>query len=82
MAVMYIVCYFVELHVLNSAANLQDCNNELLFGIMEKSLQLLEMGFTENDISEAFDRCGEMLMQIGKTFIHSILLERVVVKAW
>ncbi|XP_047944994.1 probable inactive DNA (cytosine-5)-methyltransferase DRM3 [Salvia hispanica] len=36
----------------------EDCNNELLFGIMEKSLQLLEMGFTENDISEAFDRCG------------------------
>nr|AVP26965.1 domains-rearranged methyltransferase [Salvia miltiorrhiza] len=39
-------------------ANLQDCNNEVLFGIMEKSLQLLEMGFTENEISAAFERCG------------------------
>ncbi|KAL1548254.1 DNA (cytosine-5-)-methyltransferase, variant 2 [Salvia divinorum] len=36
----------------------KDCINEVLFGIMEKSLQLLEMGFTENDISGAFERCG------------------------
>lgn len=78
---MDIVCYFLEPCVLNSAANLQDCNNEVLFGIMEKSLQLLEMGFTENEISGAFERCGEMLMQMGKIFIHSIVLERVVVKA-
>lgn len=59
----------MEFHVLNSAANLQDCNNEVLFGIMEKSLQLLEMGFTENEISGAFERCGEMIIQIGKIFI-------------
>lgn len=36
----------------------KDCNNEVLFGIMEKTLQLLEMGFTENEISEAYERCG------------------------
>ncbi|KAK6160941.1 hypothetical protein DH2020_004322 [Rehmannia glutinosa] len=36
----------------------KDCNNEALFGIMEKTLQLLEMGFTENEISAAFEKCG------------------------
>lgn len=53
---------------LNSITNFQDCNNEAIFGIMEKSLQLLEMGFSENDISAAFERCGEMILQIGKSF--------------
>ncbi|KAL6532511.1 DNA (cytosine-5-)-methyltransferase [Orobanche gracilis] len=36
----------------------KDCSNEALFGIMEKTLQLLEMGFTENEISTAFEKCG------------------------
>ncbi|KAI3469230.1 hypothetical protein Pfo_025893 [Paulownia fortunei] len=36
----------------------KDCNNEALFGIMEKTLRLLEMGFTENEISAAFEKCG------------------------
>ncbi|KAG8370583.1 hypothetical protein BUALT_Bualt14G0132200 [Buddleja alternifolia] len=33
-------------------------DNEALFGIMEKTLRLLEMGFTENEISAAFEKCG------------------------
>lgn len=37
----------------------------MIFGIMEKSLQLLEMGFSENDISGAFERCGKMIIQTG-----------------
>ncbi|PIN19455.1 DNA (cytosine-5-)-methyltransferase [Handroanthus impetiginosus] len=36
----------------------EDSDNEALFGIMEKTLRLLEMGFTENEISAAFERCG------------------------
>ncbi|KAL8481274.1 hypothetical protein ACS0TY_027166 [Phlomoides rotata] len=36
----------------------KDCSNEALFGIMEKTLQLLEMGFSENGISAAFAKCG------------------------
>lgn len=43
---------------------IQDCTNEALFGIMEKTLQLLEMGFSENGISAAFAKCGELIMQI------------------
>ncbi|KAL0388934.1 UNVERIFIED_CONTAM: putative inactive DNA (cytosine-5)-methyltransferase DRM3 [Sesamum radiatum] len=33
-------------------------SNDTLFGIMEKTLRLLEMGFTENEISAAFEKCG------------------------
>ncbi|EPS69320.1 hypothetical protein M569_05446, partial [Genlisea aurea] len=33
-------------------------SNEELFSIMEKTLQLLEMGFSECQISTAFDMCG------------------------
>ncbi|CAA0829440.1 S-adenosyl-L-methionine-dependent methyltransferases superfamily protein [Striga hermonthica] len=36
----------------------KDCSNEVLFGVMEKTLQLLEMGFSENEISTAFEKCG------------------------
>ncbi|KAL3812230.1 hypothetical protein ACJIZ3_013498 [Penstemon smallii] len=38
--------------------NKKDCNNEALFGIMEKTLRLLEMGFSEQEISTAFESCG------------------------
>ncbi|XP_073152103.1 probable inactive DNA (cytosine-5)-methyltransferase DRM3 [Henckelia pumila] len=32
--------------------------NEALFGIMEKTLRLLEIGFSEQEISTAFEKCG------------------------
>ncbi|KAK7291738.1 hypothetical protein RIF29_07115 [Crotalaria pallida] len=35
-----------------------EISNEKLFGIMSKTLQLLEMGFSENEVSSAFDRLG------------------------
>lgn len=68
---MFIFCLLLLIFwnlCLNSVTNFQDSNNEALFGIMEKTLQLLEMGFTENEISAAFEKCGEMIMQIGKIF--------------
>lgn len=36
----------------------QDASNETLFRTMEKTLCLLEMGFTENEISTAFESFG------------------------
>lgn len=33
-------------------------NNETLFGTMEKTLRLLEMGFTENEVSSAIEKYG------------------------
>ncbi|KAE9602546.1 hypothetical protein Lal_00049769 [Lupinus albus] len=35
-----------------------EVSNEKLFGIMAKTLQLLDMGFSENEVSSAFDRLG------------------------
>lgn len=39
----------------------QDVNNETLFGTMEKTLHLLEMGFSENQISWAIENFGGFL---------------------
>ncbi|XP_043811169.1 probable inactive DNA (cytosine-5)-methyltransferase DRM3 isoform X5 [Manihot esculenta] len=36
----------------------EDISNETLFGTMEKTLRLLEMGFSENEISLAIERFG------------------------
>lgn len=36
----------------------EECSNEALFGIMEKTLRLLEIGFSEQEISTAFEKCG------------------------
>ncbi|XP_073050398.1 probable inactive DNA (cytosine-5)-methyltransferase DRM3 [Primulina eburnea] len=36
----------------------EECSNEALFGIMEKTLRLLEIGFSEQEISIAFEKCG------------------------
>ncbi|XP_057959036.1 probable inactive DNA (cytosine-5)-methyltransferase DRM3 isoform X2 [Malania oleifera] len=36
----------------------EDDNNEALFGTMEKTLRLLEMGFSENEISAAIEKFG------------------------
>ncbi|WCJ23229.1 DNA (cytosine-5)-methyltransferase DRM2 [Euphorbia peplus] len=36
----------------------EDVSNEVLFGAMEKTLELLEMGFSESEISVAMDRFG------------------------
>lgn len=36
----------------------EDCNNEALFGTMDKTLRLLEMGFSENEISSAIEKFG------------------------
>ncbi|XP_028760065.1 probable inactive DNA (cytosine-5)-methyltransferase DRM3 isoform X2 [Neltuma alba] len=35
-----------------------EVNNEKLFGTMEKTLQLLEMGFSESEVSSAIDKLG------------------------
>ncbi|KAJ1418688.1 Ubiquitin-associated domain [Sesbania bispinosa] len=35
-----------------------ETSNEKLFGIMAKTLQLLEMGFSENEVSSAIDKLG------------------------
>ncbi|KAF5737100.1 DNA (cytosine-5)-methyltransferase DRM2 isoform X1 [Tripterygium wilfordii] len=40
------------------AVNNEDCNDESLFGTMEKTLRLLEMGFSENEVSLAIERLG------------------------
>ncbi|XVF66055.1 hypothetical protein PTKIN_Ptkin10aG0003100 [Pterospermum kingtungense] len=36
----------------------QNVSNETLFGTMEKTLQLLEMGFSENEISKVIEKFG------------------------
>ncbi|XP_012842606.1 PREDICTED: DNA (cytosine-5)-methyltransferase DRM2-like [Erythranthe guttata] len=48
-----------------------NCNNEALFGIMDKTLRLLEMGFTENQISAVFERCGSeaLLTDLAESII-------------
>ncbi|KAK8623957.1 hypothetical protein V6N13_065317 [Hibiscus sabdariffa] len=38
--------------------NDQNATNEALFGTMEKTLSLLEMGFSENEVSIAFEKFG------------------------
>lgn len=40
-------------------SNYQDSNNESLFGTMEKTLRLLEMGFSEKEVSLAIERLGQ-----------------------
>lgn len=50
----------------NPKSIFQECSNEALFGIMEKTLRLLEIGFSEQEISTAFEKCGELIMKIGK----------------
>ncbi|XP_031396141.1 probable inactive DNA (cytosine-5)-methyltransferase DRM3 [Punica granatum] len=42
----------------SSGVKNEDTSDEALFGTMEKTLRLLEMGFTENEISSAFERFG------------------------
>lgn len=41
----------------NSAV--QEFITETLFGTMEKTLRLIEMGFSENEISTAIEKYGE-----------------------
>ncbi|XP_010672586.1 probable inactive DNA (cytosine-5)-methyltransferase DRM3 isoform X2 [Beta vulgaris subsp. vulgaris] len=36
----------------------EDCNTEALFGTMDKTLQLLEMGFNEHEVSLAIEKLG------------------------
>lgn len=36
----------------------EDCNTEALFGTMDKTLQLLEMGFNEQEVSLAIEKLG------------------------
>lgn len=42
----------------NNEDNIQENNDEKLFRIMDKTLRLLEMGFSENEVSSAFERFG------------------------
>lgn len=39
----------------------QDCNTEALFGTMDKTLQLLEMGFNEQEVSLAIEKLGKFI---------------------
>lgn len=43
----------------NPAFNMQDINTETLFGTMDKTLRLLEVGFSEQEISAAIEKYGE-----------------------
>ncbi|XP_060212845.1 probable inactive DNA (cytosine-5)-methyltransferase DRM3 isoform X1 [Lycium barbarum] len=36
----------------------KECSTEVLFGTMEKTLKLLEMGFSENEVSTVIDKYG------------------------
>lgn len=40
----------------------QDTSDEKLYGIMEKSVRLLEMGFSENQVSVAIEKFGKSLI--------------------
>lgn len=40
--------------------NPQEASTESLFGTMDKTLRLLEMGFSENRISAAIEKYGEL----------------------
>ena len=40
----------------------QDTTDEKLYGIMEKSVRLLEMGFSENQVSIAIEKFGKSLI--------------------
>lgn len=43
----------------------QESTNEALFGTMEKTLRLLEMGFTEHEVSLVIEKLGEhFLLQL------------------
>lgn len=42
-----------------SVSKFQDTNTEALFGTMDKTLRLLEMGFSENEISAAIEKYGK-----------------------
>lgn len=42
----------------NNEDNIEESNEEKLFRIMDKTLRLLEMGFSENEVSSAFERFG------------------------
>lgn len=44
---------------ITQALNFQDASTETLFGTLNNTLRLLEMGFSEKDISAAIDMCGE-----------------------
>ncbi|CAN0915603.1 Probable inactive DNA (cytosine-5)-methyltransferase DRM3 [Linum grandiflorum] len=46
------------LKILFWKTSFQDDNDETLFGTMEKTLQLLDMGFSENEISRAIEKFG------------------------
>lgn len=43
----------------------QDTNDEKLYGIMEKTLRLLEMGFSENQVSFAIEKSGKSLISFA-----------------
>lgn len=47
------------LHFLCSTTTSQDSSTEAMFGTMEKTLVLLEMGFSEKEVSTAIEKCGE-----------------------
>lgn len=50
----------------------KDCDPETLFGTMEKTLKLIEMGFSENEISVVIERLGsEVSLQVLAEAIFS-----------
>ncbi|XP_051127602.1 probable inactive DNA (cytosine-5)-methyltransferase DRM3 [Andrographis paniculata] len=57
--------------LLENAESVKVCNNETLFCIMDKTLQLLEMGFSEIEISAAFEKCGSeaLLSELAESIV-------------
>ena len=53
---------------------LQDNNTEALFGTMDRTLQLLGMGFNEQDVSSAIEKLGNLLSSLfsiqGQSFLN------------
>ncbi|XP_050381674.1 probable inactive DNA (cytosine-5)-methyltransferase DRM3 [Argentina anserina] len=47
-----------EVDTVHGDENKEDANDENLYGIMEKSVRLLEMGFSENQVSIAIEKFG------------------------
>ena len=47
------------LSIIDQPFDVQDVNDETLYGTMDKTLCLLHMGFSENEVSLAIDKFGE-----------------------
>ncbi|XP_048235297.1 probable inactive DNA (cytosine-5)-methyltransferase DRM3 isoform X2 [Ricinus communis] len=60
----------------------KDISNEALFGTMEKTLNLLEMGFSENEISLAIERFGSEVpvLELANSICAEQVGEKYIIK--